>query len=292
MAPCRAGFLALSVLAASHLAAEPALAQSGGVWIAGGLAINGGARVVTDFEPPRLFGLDGSGRATQTVDAGRHTQPLVEAGAQWFPAKHFGLEVWVARDRGEQQATGSSYDTTLTYIARQPPDFVARQFTYDRSEDWPPVRVELRRWTVGANVAVRPVASPRVAWAVSGGLARVRVSGVIEPLGFTTFVLGGRSVLIPNEYRLTTRLDPSWVWRANAGTTLDVRLASHVALTMGARFVFGADQDVRLRVASVDASQSGFSPPEDAEIDAILATSSARVETRSIHVIAGLKVLF
>lgn len=292
MAPFRVGLLALTVLAAGQLATEPALAQSGGVWIAGGVATTGGARVVTDFEPPRLFGLDGSGRATQTVDAERHTQPLVEAGAQWFPAKHLGLELWVARDRGDQEATSSSYDTTLTYIARQPPDYVAREFTYERSTDWPPVRVEVRRWTVGANVALRPVASPRLGWVVSGGLARVRMSGVVEPLGFTTFVLGGRSVLVPNEYRLTTRLEPSWAWRANAGTTLDVRLASHAALTMGARYVFGGDEDVGLRVAGVDASQSGFSPPEDAEIDAVLATSSATVKTRSLYVIAGLKVPF
>lgn len=267
-------------------------AQAGAVWFAAGIATRGASQVATDFDPPRLSGLEGRGRGTQLVDASGTASPVFEAGAQWFPTSRAGIEIWVARDRGDEQATSSAYATTLTYISRQPPDHIPREFQYERSADWPPVRTEIRRWMVGFNGALRPVSSLRVAWIVSGGLAWVRLSGVIEPLGFTTFVLGGHSVLFPNEYRLTTELAPASAWRANIGTTLDTRLSGHLALMAGVRAVLGEDLDLALRVGGVDRSQAGFEPPPDDEIDEALAGSTARVSTRSLRALVGLKVIF
>jgi hypothetical protein len=268
--------------------AAPVVAQSGGIWVAGGLATREASQLVTDFDPPRLFGLEGSGRVTQRVDADRTTAPAFEAGAQWFPARHAGVEIWLGRDTGEATATSSPYRATLTYIARQPPDHVPRAYEYD----WQPVALETRRWTVGLNGVWRPVVSPRVAWNVSGGLAWVRLSGDAAPLGFTTFSLGGHSVLFPNEYRLTVALDPASAWRANAGTTVDVNLASHLALVLGARAVVGPDRDLRLRVTGVDRSQAGFEPPSNTAIDDALAGSAARVPTRSFRALVGVKAVF
>lgn len=288
----RRACVALAACLLVAAASAPVYAQAGAVWFAAGIATRGASGVVTDFDPPRLSGLEGSGRGTQRVDASGKASPLVEAGVQWFPVSRVGIEIWVSRDRGDEQATSSAYATTLTYISRQPPDHLPREFRYERGADWPPVRTEIRRWTVGLNGALRPVSSPRVAWIVSGGLAWVRLSGVIEPLGFTTFVLGGHSVLFPNEYRLTAALEPASAWRASAGTMLDVRLAPHLALTTGVRVVAGGDQELRLRVTGVDGSRAGFSPPPEDEIDEALAGSTARVSTRSLRALAGLKVIF
>jgi hypothetical protein len=274
------------------LSSARASAQTGGIWIAGGVASAGGGRIATDYEPPLLFGLEGVSRATQTVAVDRALAPLVEGGAQWFPTRHLGLEVWVSRDRAEEFAPSSPYDRTLTYISRPPPDHLPRQFTYEQRTDWPPVRVALRRWTAGLNVAVRPVASTRVAWFISGGLSRIRVSGDVQPLGFTAFVLGGHSVLFPNEYLLNTRLEPEWAWRANAGTVMDVRLAEHLALTMGARGVFGDDLRPSLRVTGADLSLAGFEPPPVEEISERLSASTVSISTTSLRALVGLKVLF
>jgi hypothetical protein len=274
------------------LSSTTALAQTGGIWIAGGASSTGGGRLETDYEPPLLFGLEGVSRARQTIEVDRALAPLVEAGAQWFPTRHVGLEVWVSRERADEFATSSSYDRTLTYVSRPPPDNLPREVTYEQRSEWPPVPVALRRWTAGFNLAVRPIASTRVAWAISGGLSRVRVSGDVEPLGFTAFVLGGRSVLFPNEYLLNTRIEPAWAWRANAGTTLDVRLAEHLALTMGARAIFGGDLRPSLRVTGVDLSLAGFEPPPVEEISERLSSSSIEISTSSLRVLAGLKVVF
>lgn len=282
------------VIAASLflLSSAAASAQTGGIWIAGGASSTSGSRIATGYEPPLLFGLDGVSRAAQTVEVDRALAPLVEAGAQWFPTRHVGLEVWVSRERAEESAPSSTYDRTLTYISRPPPDNLPRQFTYEQGTEWPPVRVALRRWTAGFNLAVRPVALPRVAWAISGGLSRTRVSGDVEPLGFTSFVLGGHSVLFPNEYLLNTRVEPIWAWRANAGTMLDLRLAEHLALTAGARMVFGDDLHPSLRVTGVDLSLAGFEPPPVDEISTRLSSSTVSISTSSLRALAGLKVLF
>jgi hypothetical protein len=289
--PPRLVFIAAAVLLAGALRA-PAFAQQGAIWVAGGASSTGSSRIRAESAPPLLFGLEGSGLATQTVEVERSLGPLVEAGAQWFPARHVGFEVWLACERDEQWAPSSAYDTTLTYIARPPPDTLPRQVTYQQQTDWPPVRVALRRWTAGLNAVVGPVSSTRVAWTISGGLARVRVSGDVEPVGFTSFVLGGHSVLFPNEYLLNTRLEPAWGWRATAGSTLDLRLAGHLALTTGARVVFGDDLQPSLRVTGVDLSLAGFEPPPVEEISERLTSSSVNVSTRSLRVLAGLKVLF
>jgi hypothetical protein len=274
------------------LSSTVASAQTGGIWIAGGASSTGGSRVATDYAPPLLFGLEGVSRATQTVDVDRALTPLVEAGAQWFPTSHVGLEVWVSHERAEEFAPSSSYARALTYISRPPPDNLPREFTYEQRTEWPPVRVALRRWTAGLNVAARPVVSARVTWAISGGLSRIRVSGEVEPLGFTTFVLGGHSVLFPNEYRLNTRLEPAWAWRANAGTMLDVRLAEHLALTAGARVVLGDDLHPTWRVTGADLSLAGFEPPPVEEISERLSSSSIDISTSSLRVLAGVKAVF
>jgi hypothetical protein len=288
--PRRLVFIAAAVLLA--WVPRPASAQQGAIWIAGGASESGTSLIRTDFAPPLLLGLEGSGRATQTVDVERSLAPSVEAGAQRFPTRHVGLEVWIGRERDQLFSSGSTYHTALTYVSRPPPDNLPRQVLYERQADWPPVRVALRRWTVGLNVAVRPVASARVAWSISGGLSRIRVSGDVEPLGFTAFVLGGHSVLFPNEYQLNTRVEPAWAWRGNAGTMLDVTLAEHLALTMGARAIFGDDLRPSLRVTGADLSLAGFEPPPVEEITDRLSSSSIDISTTTLRVLAGLKVVF
>ena len=59
----------------------------------------------------------------------------------------------------------------------------------------------------------------------SGGLAWVRVSGEAEPLGFTTFWLGGHSVLFSEDVRLRASLGPATSVGGYLGAALGVDLA-------------------------------------------------------------------
>lgn len=292
-----AGAAALAMICAVLVSPAPLLAAppdepSAAVWVGAGVATLAGPVITTDFDPPRLFGLEGSGRGGQRVEIPGDRRVSIEGGAQWFPVRHAGVEVWAARDTGTAAATGATYATSLDYTARQPPDHVPRTYRFERSDPWPAVEAGIRRWTVGFNGAFRPVVGRRVTWTLAGGLAWVRVSGSAAPLGFTTFSLGGHSVLFPNQYRLQVALEPASLWRANVGTALDATLSRHLAVTIGVRVVAGGDADLRLRVRDVDRSQAGFEPPDADAITEALSASTARVPTRSARVVAGLKVRF
>jgi hypothetical protein len=293
-APSGARWLCVALVCAAAVARPvPAAAQDadrGGAWVALGLATQGQSTVTTAFEPPLLFGLQGSAAGSQAVQIDGSTGIAFEAGAQWFPSRVVGLEVWVSRDASDDQ-TPSVYETSLTYISRPPPDNLPREFQYDASQPID-VATAIERVTLGVNAALRPIASRRFSWIVSGGMARVRTTCDAAPLGFSTFVLGGHSTLFSNEYRLTVDCEEASTWGANVGTMVDATVAAHLAFTVSARAVLTADQIHRLRVVAVDRGLAGFEPPSDAEIASALSGSVAEVPTASFRLSAGLKVLF
>lgn len=289
-----ARWLCVALACAAVIArAVPAAAQDadkGGAWVALGIATQGQSTINTSFEPPLLFGLQGSAAGSQAVDIDGSTGIAFEAGAQWFPSRVVGLEVWMSRDASDAQ-TSSVYETSLTYISRPPPDNLPREFHYAASQPID-VATSIERVTLGFNAAVRPVTSRRFSWIVSGGLARVHTTCDAAPLGFSTFVLGGHSTLFSNEYRLAVECEGASTWGANVGTMVDAKVAGHLAFTAGVRAVLTADQIHRLRVVAVDRGLAGFEPPSDAEIESALSGSVAEVPTASFRLSAGLKVLF
>jgi hypothetical protein len=281
------------VCAAAVATAVPASAQDadrGGAWVALGIATQGQATITTSFEPPLLFGLQGNASGSQAVEIDGSTGIAFEAGAQWFPSRVAGLEVWMSRDASDD-LTPSVYDTSLTYISRPPPDNLPREFHYEASQSID-VATSIERVTLGINAALRPVTSRRFSWLVSGGLARVHTTCDAAPFGFSTFALGGHSTLFSNEYRLTVECEAASTWGANVGTMVDAKVAAHLAFTASVRAVLTADQIHRLRVVAVDRGLAGFDPPSDAEIESALSGAVAEVPTASFRLSAGLKVLF
>jgi hypothetical protein len=120
----------------------------------------------------------------------------------------------------------------------------------------------------------------------------VRTTASFEPLGYTTFVLGGHSTLFANEYTLATEMVPTTDVRGNVGGTIDLRLGGHAGLMLGVRQVLGPETRASLRVVAVDRSQAGFDPPPPDDITAQLAASRVSMPTSSFQVLAGAKVYF
>ena len=63
--------------------------------------------------------------------------------------------------------------------------------------------------------------SSRVDATLSGGMSLQRLSGTVQPLGFTQYNLGRHSVLFENEYRLAMSLDPTSAVGFNLGGDLN-----------------------------------------------------------------------
>jgi hypothetical protein len=298
MRPLPVGPTVLLVLALSlaPAVAAPARAQATpsrvDAWASVGVATAGAGEVTTRYVPElRFFTIDrGSAGQAVTIDSGARFAS--EFGIDVFLAEVVGIEAWVARDTLEPSSASGPYTTALRYVARPPPSYDPVLVDYFRADPWGAVATDVRRWTTAVNAVIRWGARRRVGGTVSGGLAFVRMSGEVSPLGYTVFVLGGHSTLFPNEYRLTADVEPTTEVRTNLGGTLDVRISPRVSVAFALRQVLGADATSSLRVTAVDRTAAGFDPPSNDDITAQLATSTVALPTASTRAMAGIKIGF
>jgi len=261
-------------------------------WAVLGITSVGNAEIVTRYQPPLLFGATEASSASQTVTTGRNGGWLVTVGGQAFVSPRAGFESWMAWDSTGTDATSGDYFTALRYLSRPPPSNDPVLVDYSQSTPWPAVRVSSARWTTAVNGVGRWGTAGRVSGTISGGLAFVRVTASADPLGYTTFGLGGHSTLFANEYRLSTDTEPTTVIGANIGGSLDVALSRRAALTVMLRQVLAPDAHPTLRVVAVDGSRAGFEPPDAETITAQLSSSTVSVPASAFYAGVGLKVRF
>jgi hypothetical protein len=290
--------LPASVLFGIALAVLPrlALAQTAehrvAAWATIGTSSVGTTEIVTRYQPQLLFGTVEASAASQTVTTGRHGGRLLTAGGQAFVSPRAGLESWMSWDSIGTDAVSSAYFTALRYVSRPPPSNEPVLVDYSQSTAWPGVRVSSARWTTAVNGVVRWNTGGRLSGTVSGGLAIVRVTASADPLGYTTFGLGGHSTLFANEYRLSSETEATTVTGGNVGGSLDVALNRRAALAIMLRQVLAPDAHPTLRAVSIDRSQAGFEPPDAATITAQLSGSTVSIPTSAVQVSVGLKLRF
>lgn len=261
-------------------------------WVAGGLSWGGSGTVTTTYEPILKYFTIETGSAGQQVTLDGPRAVAFEAGLDWFFARHIGVEAWIARDGCSFEAPSGTYDTTLRYVSRPPPNYTPIIVDVSSATPWPDVHTSLTHVSVATNLVARWQASPRVGGTFSGGLAFVRTSGDLGELGYTMFALGGHSTLFSNEYRLTTAIVPQTERRANLGGTVDISLGPHAAVIGVVRAVLGGEATPTLRVTAIDRSEAGFDPPTAEDVTEQLSGSSVTVPTRAVHVLGGLKLRF
>jgi hypothetical protein len=212
-----------------------------------------------------------------------------EFGANVFPSRHVGFQVFVSRVASDLGGTNTPYEIELRYTSRPPPSYQPTEVTIARTMAWPDTTGRLRQWTLGAGPALR-WQRPAVSLVVSGGLAWVRLSGEAEPLGYTRFWLGGHSVLFSEEFRVRAALGPSSALAAYASGTFDVSLGRHVAATAGVRVLLAGEADVPSRIDAIVDASDGLSSPAVGDIDAAMAPGPARLSPRGVAILAGVKI--
>jgi hypothetical protein len=285
--------LPLLALAAVSAFPDPAWAQSSdssvSVWGAVGLAMGPSVDLTTTYVPElKYFGvISGSGGQMVTLDRSAHL--VATFGAAVFFTPHLGVEAWASHDTLSQDASSGPYSTALRYISRPPPNYDPVVVDYQRADEWGPVATSVAQWTAAFNGVARW--GPREPWARpcrAASQSSIR-PGPSEPLGYTMFVLGGHSTLVPNEHQLVTEIVPTTVVRGNVGGSIDVRLGDRTALTIGLRQTFGPPIKSSLRVVAVDYSRAGFDPPPLADITSQLGGSAVSIGAVSFKATVGLK---
>jgi len=200
-----------------------------------------------------------SGRAGQTlqVDGGRPLGWL--AGANWLITPHAGVQVFVGRASHAINGTNAPHQLQLTYLARQPPDYVDRQYTYDREFDSPDTAGTYAMWRVATNGLWR-VRRGGVDVTLSAGVLFSRLQGYVDQVSYFEFRLGGHSTLFYEEALARLRLSGGWHVGYNAGGEVAIPVATRVALIAGVR-VMSAPGTSAVAAELLNADQVIFSIP-------------------------------
>jgi hypothetical protein len=246
--------------------------------------------LVSSYTPPLL--LDGdfvsSGAQTLTIDS--QAAPGAIGGVNLFPAPHVGIQILI--DRASTQTTGTNgpYAFALQYTSRQPPNDLPQTVRLNQSVAWPATSGSITQLTIGVNFVARIGDPDRVSLSLSGGPTVSRLSGRVEPMAYTTFHLGGRSVLFEDDYRLAMAIQPAYAGGFNAGGDVSVSVGHHLAVVAGYRFLGGADVDAGAKPASIlNPTEVSLAQSLD-EVASGLGSPKGRLSQSSARLFVGLKV--
>jgi hypothetical protein len=248
------------------------------------------ATIATSYSPPLLLDGEFVSHAGQTLTVSRESSIGFSAGVNVFPSKHAGLQILVDRVSGTVSGDNAPYAYALQYISRPPPSGLPVSVTADGSIPWPNTAGSLAQLTIAVNGAARIGRPDRVSVTVSAGPAFYRTTGEIEPIGFSTFQLGGHSVLFANEYRLRVSPEAAVAVGLNAGAEVSAALAPHVAVTAGYRLFAGREQTVGVTpTAVINADEVTTAQPLE-DIAARMSGSQMRTGSSRSHLFVGLKI--
>ena len=246
--------------------------------------------LVSSYSPPLLFTSDFMSRSGQTLalEAGRDFG--FEAGVNLFPTTHLGLQVLVNRATMDLSGSNGPYALALTYVSRQPPDSQAQTFTLQESIPWPDTSGSLTQLTIAVNPVARLGRPDKLNATVSGGLSYYRLSGTVQPLGYTSFRLGGHSVLFSDEYHLAVSLEPTNVVGFNAGGEVSLPLGTHAAIVAGYRYFGGPTTDVPVRLSTIVNADQVTNQETTANIAVRLVPGPARIAVSGSRLLFGVKL--
>jgi hypothetical protein len=282
---CVCALIAAPCLAEAEQHAAPPRVE---VWGAASGVITGpSAAVTTSYSPPLLFSGDFTSRGGQTLAADSRSTLGLSGGVNIFPVGRFGLQVLVERASYDLAAANSGYIISLQYVSRPPPSGEPQQTTLNQSIAWPDTSGSLTEWAVALNAAARIGRTDRVGLVLSAGPTYYRMSGELQPIGFTTFQLGGHSVLFEDDYRLALSFEPSSA--LDAGIELNAALGPHAAFVTGYRYFGGPAWDARVQPSDILNARELIQPQSIDDIAARLGPPAARVSMGSSRLFVGVK---
>ena len=283
----RLTFVAALVCARTVLAAEPLGRFEPWIAVTGSLTPPSGS-LTTAFSPLlQGGGISQPGRGGQTLTLDATRGPGFEGGLAFFPSQHLGLHALGSYSSSDLGGLNTPYEVHLVYSSRPPPSNELREFSYDRSVDWPETVGALKRLTL----AVGPVAryrGRRLSGSVSAGLAYHRLHGQGESLGFTAFRLGGHSTLIETESHLAFALQGASAMGWHLGAQADLALSRRAAVLLGLRYLGGGDIEVPVRLSRIVNEEGLIFAEPLADIQAALRPSPARISPGAFQVVLGL----
>lgn len=251
---------------------------------------NASGSLLSSYSPRLLFDGQFLSSGNQLVIFARDPGLGFEAGANVFLGRRAGFQLFVDRVSSDLPGTSTPYAVTLQYISRQPPTSQEQAVDVRQSTPWPATAGSLTQLTLGANGLVRLGRTSHVNVELSGGICVERLSGAVQPLGFTTFRLGGHSVLFQDDYRLAVSLEPAGAVGFNVGGEANVPLGRYAALVLGYRYVGGPTVEMTVRPKAILNAEELIFQQSIAEIATQLTAGPAHVGVSGSRLVVGLKL--
>ena len=222
--------------------------------------------------PPPLPGIPHVGNASQTLplDAG-HALGL-QLGLERALGAHVALQLVGEHASPDVVGDPGRYQVRLVYTSRPPPSNDPVAVELRRDEERPSATGELSTWAAALNVAVWLDTGAHARVGVSAGPAWLHARGSAQSLVYTSYVLGGHSVLFSDDHLVSFEF-PASTLGLDVGTFVEADLGPRVALRADARYFWGktTDADVTLleivnpgevlQALDLAEIQSGLAPP-------------------------------
>ena len=242
--------------------ASPARAEVWGAWA---VAMPVGEGTLTaGHEPPMLLGgtpLESRAHQVLNVEAGAGQG--IDLGINFFFNEVLGVQGAFTATLSGVGGTNDNYETFLRYISRPPPDYQPRETTYESSTPWAPTKGTLGHRSLCFGGVVRwRAATGRAGGTLAGGVDVDWLTGELESVGYTQFVLGGHSTLFPVTHRVRVR--PATSERSlglYAGGDVHFAITRRVAIVAGVRVRLHSARTIPLRVVGlVDPDEHAWAP--------------------------------
>jgi hypothetical protein len=288
-----AAVLALIGTAQPARSDDPAAPATPRPWRVLGGASFASARFATPYASrysPPLTGFPHQSSATQTLPLDASTGHGLQVSVERTLGAHLAIQLLGEYATSDVTGEPGQYDVRLVYTSRPPPSNDPVVVESIRSEARPPATGELETWVAAANVAAWLDAGSKGRVGVSAGPAWIRTSGRAESLVYTTYSLGGHSVLFSEDHVVSFEF-PSSGLGLDVGTFFETDLGSNVGLRLDARYYWSPERDAVVTLLAVvnatDVQSLGL-----AEIQAGLAPAPVTVDSSFFRAAVSLVIHF
>ena len=246
--------------------------------------------LASTYSPPLFLGSEFTSSGGQTLTLNSDGGIGFEGGLNLFTPAPFGVQILFDRVSSGVSGVNGPYTVALTYVSR-PPNSEPQTVHLQQSVAWPDTTGSGTRTSLAVNGVVRLGRANAVNATLSAGVAWLRLAGTAKPLAYTTFRLGGHSVLFSDEYHLAGALQPTNTIGFDAAADINIPIASRMAAVFGIRYLRAPMVDVPVRVSTVLNADQVINEMTAADIAQQFAPGPARTHVTASRVVVGLKFM-
>ena len=279
LSPVVVGALLVTVTSSARSDERGIGAQPAPQWrvLVGGSVFSSSFRTtyVSRYSPPFAF-VPHTSTAIQTLPLDAGAAPGLQLGVERALGAHVGLQLLGGYSGAELSGEPGQYDVRATYSSRPPPSNEPVEVTLRRSEARPEATGRAKTLALALNLSAWLDLGPRARLGASAGPTWLRTSGNAERLVFTSYILGGHSVLFSQDHLVSFDFATSGLG-LDVGGFLEGDLGRAVGVRLDVRYNWGPERHADVTLGEIVNASEIIRGVPLAEIEAGLAPPPLRL---------------